>query len=72
MNSGRKRSKSDALTGCDDMEAALRRLRELLKDAETYRKHAFYQSASALYEEIALALERSWMGFEGILEDLRE
>jgi len=54
------------------MGEALSRLRGLLKDAETYRKHAFYESASSLYEEIALALERSWKGFEDILEDLPE
>lgn len=72
MNNGRKDSKSDAMLGCDDMEAAISRLRDLLKDAETYRKHAFYESASSLYEEIALALERSWNGFEDILEDLPE
>ena len=65
-------SKLDAMVGCDDMEAALSRLRDLLKDAETYRKHAFYESASSLYEEIAVALERSWKGFEDILEDLPE
>jgi hypothetical protein len=72
VNNGRKHGKSDAMLGCDDMEAALSRLRDLLKDAETYRKHAFYESASSLYEEIALALERSWNGFEDILEDLSE
>jgi hypothetical protein len=54
------------------MGAALNRLRDLLKDAETYRKHAFYESASSLFEEIAFALERSWKGFEDILENLRE
>ena len=64
--------KRDAMAGCDDMGEALSRLRDLLKDAETYRKHAFYESASSLYEEIALALERSWKGFEDILEDLPE
>jgi hypothetical protein len=60
------------MIGCDGMGAALSRLRELLKDAETYRKHAFYESVSALYEEMALALERSWRGFEEILKDLPE
>jgi hypothetical protein len=60
------------MLGCDDMGAALSRLRELLKDAETYRKHAFYESTSSLYEEIALALELSWTGFEPILESLDE
>jgi hypothetical protein len=65
-------SKRDATIGCDEMGAALSRLRDLLKDAETYRKHAFYESATSLYEEMALALERSWKGFEDILEDLPE
>jgi hypothetical protein len=64
--------KRDAILGCDDMEAALSRLRGLLRRAETYRKHAFYESASSLYEEIAFALERSWKGFEDVLEDLDE
>ncbi len=41
------------------MGAALSRLRDLLKDAETYRKHAFYESASSLYEEIAIAVAPS-------------
>jgi hypothetical protein len=72
VNNGRKDSKSDAMLGCDDIGAALSRLRELLKDAETYRKHAFYESASSLYEEIALALEHSWKGFEAILKELPE
>ena len=60
------------MVGCDDVGAALSRLRELLMDVETYRKHAFYESASSLYEEIAIALERSWKGFEDILKDLDE
>ena len=62
----------DAMLGCDDIETALSRLRGLLVDAGTYRRHAFYESASCLYEEIALASERSWAGFEAILEDLDE
>jgi hypothetical protein len=64
--------KPDAVGGCDDMETALSRLRELLKDAESYRKHAFYESVSYLFEEIALALDRSWKGFEDILDELPE
>jgi hypothetical protein len=63
---------AEALAACDEIEAALGRVRELLKDAETYRKHAFYESAQSLYEEIALALERSWLGFVDILEELPE
>ncbi len=72
MTKGREDSKSDAMLGCDHMGAALGRLRILLVGADTYRKHAFYESASSLYEEIALALELSWKGFEDILEDLDE
>lgn len=64
--------KPDAMGGCNDMEAALSRLRELLNDAESYRKHAFYESVSSLFEEIALALDRSWEGFEDILDELPE
>ena len=64
--------KVDAMGACNDMEAALSRLRELLKDAESYRKHAFYESVSSLFEEIALALDRSWEGFEDILDELPE
>jgi hypothetical protein len=60
------------MVGCDDVGEALGRLRDLLKDAETYRKHAFYESTSSLFEEIAFALERSWKGFEDILDDLSE
>ncbi len=54
------------------MGEALSRLLDLLKDTKTYRKHAFYESASSLYEEMAFALERSWKGIEDILEDLPE
>lgn len=60
------------MLGCEDMVAALTRLRELLNDTETHGKHAFYESASSLYEELALALERSWNGFEQFLEELSE
>ena len=72
MNNNLRGGKSDALLGCDDMGTALSRLRELLNDTETHRKHGFYESASSLYEEIALALERPWNGFEQILEELSE
>lgn len=72
MNNNLTRGKSDALVGCEDMGAALTRLSELLNDTGTHGKHVFYESASSLYEEIALALERSWNGFEQILEELSE
>lgn len=72
MNNGRKGSKSDAMLGCDDMQAVIRRLRDLLDAAETYRHHAFYESAATLHLELAQAMERAWTGFEEILEDLDE
>lgn len=58
--------------GCDEMEAAISRLRDLLAAAETYRRHAFYESAATLHLELAQAMEQAWTGFEGILEDLDE
>jgi len=64
--------KLNAMGGCDDMEAALNRLRELLKDAESYRKQAFYESVSYLFLEIALALDGLWEDFEEIMEGLPE
>lgn len=60
MNNGRKDSKSDAMLGCDDMEAAISRLRDLLDAAETYLRHAFYESAATLHLELAQARERAW------------
>ncbi len=60
------------MTGCDEIEPALSRVRELVKDAETYRKRAFYKSALPLYEEMTLALERTWIGFVTILKELPE
>ena len=72
MNNGRKGNESDAMLGCDVMEAAISRLRDLLDAAETYRRHAFYESAAALNLELARAMERAWTGFEEILESLDE
>jgi hypothetical protein len=66
------RSKSDAMLGCDDMEVAISRLRDLLEAAETYRRHAFYESAATLHLELAQGMERAWTGFEEILESLDE
>jgi hypothetical protein len=60
------------MIACDDMEAAISRLRSLLDHAESYRRHAFYESAAALHLELAQATERAWTGFEEILEDLDE
>jgi hypothetical protein len=72
VNNRRKESKSDATLGCDDMEAAISRLRDLLDAAETYRRHAFYESAATLHLELAQVMERAWTGFEEILESLDE
>lgn len=72
MSTSRRNGMAQAIMACDEIEAALGRLRELLRDAETYRMHAFYESASSLYEEIALSLERSWLGFVDILDELPE
>ena len=65
-------SKLEPMIACDDMEAAVSRLRDLLDAAETYRRHAFYESVAMLHLELAQAMERSWKGFEEILEDLPE
>lgn len=65
-------SKLDLMVACDDMEAAISRLRDLLDAAESYRRHAYYESAAALHLELAQAMERAWKGFEEILEDLDE
>ena len=72
MNNDQKDSKSDALLGCNEIEGAVSRLRELLRNAESYRKDAFYESIEALFDEIALALDRSWNAFEDILKGLPE
>lgn len=65
-------SKLDPMIACDDMEAAISRLRDLLDAAVTYRRHAYYESAAALHLELAQAMERAWKGFEDVLEDLDE
>jgi hypothetical protein len=65
-------SKLDPMVACDHMEAAISRLRDLLDAAETYRRHAFYESAATLHLELAQAMERAWTGFEEILESLDE
>lgn len=63
-------SKLDPMVACDDMEAAISRLRDLLDAAETYRRHAYYESAATLHLELAQAMERAWKGCEEIVEDL--
>lgn len=65
-------SKLDPMIACDDMGTTISRLRDLLDTAETYRRHAFYESAAVLHLELAQAMERAWAGFEEILEDLDE
>jgi hypothetical protein len=65
-------SKLAPMVACDDMEAAISRLRELLEAAESYRRHAYYESAAALHLELAQAMERAWTGFEEILDCLDE
>ena len=65
-------SKLDPMVACDDMEAAISRLGVLLDAAESYRRHAYYESAAALHLELAQAMERAWTGFEEILESLDE
>ena len=65
-------SKLDPMVACDDMEAAISRLRDLLDAAESYRRHAYYESAASLHLELAQAMERAWTGFEEILESLDE
>jgi hypothetical protein len=65
-------SKLAPMVACDDMEACISRLRDLLDAAESYRRHAFYESAATLHLELAQAMERAWKGFEEILEDLDE
>lgn len=72
MNDGRKDSKSDAMLGCDDMEVVISRLRDLLDAAESYSKYAYYESAADLHLQLAQAMERTWNGFEEILDDLPE
>jgi hypothetical protein len=72
VSNGRKDSKSDAMLGCDDMEATISRLRDLLDAAESYSKFAYYESAADLHLQLAQAMERTWMGFEEILDDLPE
>lgn len=65
-------SKLEPMVACDDMEAAISRLRDLLDSAETYRRYAYYESVATLHLELAQGMERAWKGFEEILEDLDE
>jgi hypothetical protein len=55
-----------------NINTIISRLRDLLDAAETYRRHAFYESAATLHLELAQAMERAWTGFEEILESLDE
>jgi hypothetical protein len=64
--------KREAMADCDEMKAALGRLRNLLKDAETDRNDALYESVSSLFEEMDYASECSWKGFEDVLKNMPE
>jgi hypothetical protein len=72
VSGGRNHGVAEAIAACDEIEAALGHIRELLRNADTYRKRAFYESIQSLYEDIMLASERAWLGFAAILEDLPE
>jgi hypothetical protein len=68
----RTRGVAEAMAACDEIEAGVARIRELLRDADAYRRHAFYQSSQSLYENTMLSLERAWLGFADILQELPE
>jgi hypothetical protein len=72
VSGGPSRGVEEVTAACDEIEAGLRRARELLKDAETYQRHAFCQSFQDLYEDMMLALERAWMGCMTVTEELSE
>lgn len=61
-----------AHAGLDDCGAALQRLRDLLDEVKTYKKHAYYESIAILHLELAQAMERTWTEFESILDELPE
>lgn len=63
---------AEAMAAYNRIEAGVTRIRELLRNADTYHRHAFYQSSQALYEEMMFALENTWVGFASTLEDLPE
>jgi hypothetical protein len=56
----------------NDAHAILNRLRSVTEASGTYRRDAFYESASYLALQLALTLERSWTEIECLLEDLPE
>jgi hypothetical protein len=72
MSGGRNHGVAEAMAACGEIEAGVARVRVLLRDAGAYRKRAFYESTQSLYEDMMLALERAWLGFADILEDLPE
>ncbi len=61
-----------AHAGLDDCGAALQRLRDLLDEVKSYKRHAYYESIAILHLELAQAMERTWTEFESILDDLPE
>jgi hypothetical protein len=50
----------------------LKRLKAVVESSGTYRKHAFYESASYLSLQLAQSLERQWVAVEALLEELPE
>jgi hypothetical protein len=54
----------------NDAHACLKHLRAITEASGTYRRHAFYESASYLSLQLALCLERSWVSLEHIMEEL--
>lgn len=56
----------------NDGHACLKRLKAITEASGTYRRHAFYESASYLSLQLAMALERSWISIEHLLEELPE
>lgn len=61
-----------AHVGLDDIGAVCGRLRSILGQTGSYRKHAYYESIAILHLELAEAMERTWQACEEILNDLPE
>jgi hypothetical protein len=61
-----------AFAAINDAHAILTRLSSVIETSGTYRRHAFYESASHLALQLTLTLERSWTEIECLLEDLPE
>jgi len=67
VNNDQRDSKSDALLGCNEIGGAVSRLRELLRNAESYRKQALVQAFGRVLinKKMTDALSR-WKGNYGI------